>query len=169
MSRKTKERPLTKTESYFTGNHWELPTDIGLVDEAMEQFKKKLIDAGWEEDADWLAVSFSEALINAIVHGNLEIKEKPETETWRDVAIRIQRERPTAKKVFVGFNIIPERISVTVRDEGNGFNVQEVADPTNEEGLFKLSGRGFLSMRINFDSVTHNEKGNEVTMIKIKN
>lgn len=161
------EKPM-ENHDCFSGNQWELPTDIGLIEEAKNQLKNKLIDAGWEEDADWLATSFSEALINSIVHGNLEIKEKSETEDWLEAATRVQRERPTSKKVFVSFNITPEQISITVRDEGNGFKFNDIMNPTSSEGVQKSSGRGFLFMRHFFDSVVHNEKGNEVTMTKTK-
>src|SRR3989344_3882974 len=155
------EKPM-ENHDYFMGNRWELPTDIGLVEETTNQLKKRLIDARWEEDVDLLATSFSEALVNAIVHGNLEIKEKLENESWLDAAIRVQRERSTTKKVFVSFNITPEQISITVRDEGNGFRFNDIINPTSLEGIQKSSGRGFSFMSHFFDSVVHNEKGNEV-------
>ncbi len=167
MSTETPEKIVIKP-NYFEGNHWELPTDIGLVNEAEKKFREKLIVAGWEEDVDWLGTCFSEALINAIVHGNLEIKEKSETESWREIALRVQQEKPSTKKVFVTFNVTPEQISVSIRDEGGGFNVEEVTDSTSKEAIFKSSGRGFSFMRNFFDSVTHNERGNEVTMKKTK-
>ena len=167
MSFETTEKPITEP-NYFEGNQWELPTDIGLVDKAEERFKLRLLEIGWEEDADWLATSFGEALINAIVHGNLGVKEKPEAESWRQTALRVQQEKPSAKKVFVSFSITPERISVTIRDEGDGFVVNEIIDPTKPEVILKPSGRGFPFMRTFFDSVVHNEKGNEVTMEKTK-
>jgi anti-sigma regulatory factor (Ser/Thr protein kinase) len=55
---------------------------------------------------------------------------------------------------------------VTVRDEGKGFDPATVPDPTTESGWVNPSGRGLLLIRTFFDRVTHNPKGNEITMTK---
>jgi len=167
MSFETPEK-FTPNPEYFKGNQWELPTDIDLVNKASEELERRLIEAGWGDDAYPLVTSFSEALINAIVHGNLEIKEKSETESWREAALRVQKEKPSTKKVFVILNVTPEEVAINIRDEGNGFAVKEIIDPTSNDGISKTSGRGFLFMHQDFDSVEHNEKGNEVTMKKTK-
>lgn len=167
MSFETPEKLKAKPD-LFKGNQWELPTDIDLVNKASEELERRLLEAGWGDESYPLVISFSEALINAIVHGNLEIKEKPETESWREVALRVQKETLNTKKIFINLNITSEEISITIKDEGNGFAVKEIADPTGNEGISKTSGRGFLFMHKDFDSVVHNEKGNEVTMKKAK-
>ncbi len=51
-------------------------------------------------------------------------------------------------------------------DEGAGFNVEELPDPTDPESLFKLHGRGILITRMYFDEVIYNGKGNHVTIKK---
>ena len=160
----------TKTElkDNFHGDDWVLSTDIRLVDKAGEVFGEKLAQAGWQDHADfeWFKTGFREALINAIVHGNLEIKNKLEGENWQEAALRVQEESPTQKKVYVSLDIKPDSIIVTIRDEGNGFTTQDLTDPTSEEGVLKPSGRGFTFMKNFFDEVRHNDIGNEVTMIK---
>lgn len=73
-----------------------------------------------------LQIASSEAIVNAIVHGN---KEDP------------------SKKVFTEISYNTSIISVMIKDEGEGFDVDKLPDPTSEENLFKESGRGIFIIR----------------------
>jgi anti-sigma regulatory factor (Ser/Thr protein kinase) len=53
-----------------------------------------------------------------------------------------------------------------IRDEGLGFDVSAVPDPTREENLFRVGGRGLLMIRSSMDIVHHNVCGNQITMVK---
>ena len=53
-----------------------------------------------------------------------------------------------------------------VRDEGPGFDVASLPDPTDPENLTKASGRGVILMRTLMDEVHYSTAGNTVTMIK---
>jgi serine/threonine-protein kinase RsbW len=58
---------------------------------------------------------------------------------------------------------------VSVRDEGEGFDPEEVADPLAPENMLKSSGRGIFFMRSFMDDVRlarHPEGGMEVRMVK---
>lgn len=133
----------------FEGDNWQLPTDIELIEKAVDSFRQRLIKAGWPEDsANDLAVGFDEALANAMIHGN---------------------QRDVGKKVHVEMEIAADKAVIKIRDEGQGFNVEEVADPTNPDAVLKPSGRGILMMRLYYDKVQFNEKGNEITMVKVRN
>ena len=46
-----------------------------------------------------------------------------------------------------------EVFEITVRDHGDGFNVEEIPDPTDPENLLKTNGRGILFMRSFMDKV----------------
>jgi len=156
----------------FPGSHWVLPTDIDLVETTEEAFIKKLEEVGLDRDSDevhYLVVAFREALINAIAHGNLGV-EMPEgtTRTLGELAKEEQTINPTDKKVYVDVEIDAGKISVTIRDEGRGFNWREIPDPTVGDARFKPKGRGMMFMKSLFDSVTYNESGNEVTMVKAR-
>lgn len=158
-----------RKDEIFAGNNWILPTDMNIVPKAEGEFGRRLIDAGWaEEEADWLRVAFREALINAIVHGNLRINDKLETQDWFESANAVLNAQPTGKKVFVTMDVAPDKAKVVVRDEGDGFDHANVTDPTQGPAILESSGRGILFMRNFFDSVTYNDVGNEVTMIKVK-
>ena len=85
----------------------------------------------------------SEAAINAIVHGN---KLDPN------------------KKVIVNADIEGRRIIWTVTDEGDGFDYNNLADPTAPENLESLTGRGVFIIKHLADQTIFNTKGNEVEL-----
>jgi serine/threonine-protein kinase RsbW len=73
-----------------------------------------------------LQIAISEALINAIIHGN---KENPQ------------------KKVFIEITYDENFITVKIKDEGEGFDLNKIPDPTNQENIFKEHGRGLFIMK----------------------
>ena len=85
----------------------------------------------------------SEAAINAIVHGN---KLDP------------------AKKVIINSEIENRRIIWVVTDEGEGFDYNNLADPTAPENIENLTGRGVFIMKHLADQCIFNTKGNEVEL-----
>ena len=60
----------------------------------------------------------------------------------------------------------PDSVLAEVEDEGPGFKPEEVPDPLALENLERSSGRGLFLMRSYMTWVRHNERGNEVTMIR---
>ena len=109
--------------------------------------------AGFDEDAThWVSVAVRESVINAIKHGNHE-------EPGKFVTVEFTfspREAPTE---FV----------VSVRDQGEGFEPEALADPLAPENMLKSSGRGIFFMRSFMDDVRlarHPEGGMEVRMVK---
>ena len=109
--------------------------------------------AAFDEDAiHWVGVAVRESVINAIKHGN--------------------REHPD-KTVFIEFQFAPTdkptELVIQVRDQGEGFEVEEVADPLAPENLLKSSGRGIFFMRSFMDDVRMQrapQGGMEVRMVK---
>ena len=108
---------------------------------------------GLDEDSlHWVGVSIRESVINAIKHGN---------------------RNDATKRVFVEFEItttraVPE-LSIRVRDQGEGFEPEEVADPLAPENLLKSSGRGIFLIRNFMDDVQLQrapEGGMEIRMVK---
>jgi len=159
---------MDNKKELFKGDNWELPTDIDLVEPAEGAFARKLIKADWpESDIFDFQLAFHEALANAIAHGNLGIT-KPEgsNEDIGEIAKREQVAHPTKKKIYISIDMKGKKVTVKIRDEGNGFKLKAVGDPTDSSHLFKTEGRGILFMRAYVDSVVYNKKGNEVTMMK---
>jgi len=90
-----------------------------------------------------MMTSLSEAAINAIVHGN---KLDPN------------------KKVIINAEIEGRRIVWTITDEGEGFNYNNLPDPTAPENIENLTGRGVFIMKHLADQCIFNAKGNEIEL-----
>lgn len=117
-------------------------------------------------------VGLAEMLTNAIEHGNLAMTgdekfEATDNGTYYDlIAERLNDERYKSRHAFFTYSLNSECMVLTLEDEGDGFDVNSLPDPTDPEGLLKLHGRGILITRMYFDEVNYNEKGNKVTLIK---
>ena len=85
----------------------------------------------------------NEIAINAIVHGN---------------------KLDETKKVIVNADVDPKRVIWTITDEGAGFDYDHLPDPTAEENLENLTGRGVFIVKQLADQCVFNTKGNEVEL-----
>ena len=110
-------------------------------------------DIGLDADSlHWVGVAIRESVINAIKHGN---------------------RNDTAKRVFVEFETatkmdVPE-LAIRIRDQGEGFDPEKVANPLDAENLLKSSGRGIFLIRNFMDDVQLQrapEGGMEIRMVK---
>lgn len=105
--------------------------------------------AGFDEDDQHkIGMSVREGVINAYRYGN-----------------RTQRN----KKIFLTFELAPDKLVIHVLDQGSGFDLADVADPLAEENLLKTSGRGIFLMRAFMDEFTvvrGRQGGAEVVMAK---
>ena len=85
----------------------------------------------------------NEAVINAIIHGN---KLDPK------------------KTVIINAEVEPKRIVWTITDEGDGFDYNNLADPTAPDRLEELTGRGVFILKHLADQCIFNTSGNEVEL-----
>ena len=110
-------------------------------------------NTGLDEDAlHWVSVAIRESVVNAIKHGN-------RNDAAKHVFVELQTYREGATS----------ELSIKVRDQGAGFDPEEVADPLCEENLLRASGRGIFLIRNFMDDVRLQrapEGGMEVLMIK---
>jgi CheY-like chemotaxis protein/anti-sigma regulatory factor (Ser/Thr protein kinase) len=149
-----------------------IENDPGLVSPLIAQFRDELIAIGVcdTNDATRVGIALEEALLNAIYHGNLEISSKlKENGDGPFHALARQRRtepRHAARRVSVSARITPERAVYRIADEGPGFDVSSLPDPTDLEFLERPSGRGLLLMRAFMDDVRYNASGNQVTLVK---
>jgi serine/threonine-protein kinase RsbW len=105
-----------------------------------------------DESIHWVGVAIRESVINAIRHGN---------------------RNDESKHVFVEFGSAPSGevpgLTVRVRDQGEGFDPESVANPLEPDNLLKSSGRGIFLIRSFMDEVRLQrapEGGMEVRMVK---
>ncbi|MEZ5942039.1 MAG: ATP-binding protein [Planctomycetaceae bacterium] len=116
-----------------------------------------------------LAVALEEALVNAIVHGNLEVSSKlrelGDDSYEKLIAQRQQDPEFSRRRVHLSCNMAEGEVTFTIRDQGKGFDVSSLPDPTDPESLERPCGRGLLLMRSFMNEVTYNDVGNEVCMV----
>ncbi len=158
---------LTKQESYFVlGNDTSLiPPLVGYIEDCLTRLK--LSDSG---GLILLGVAMHEAMTNAIMHGNLELssalKEQDDKEFFQQAQARRKMEPYKDRKVQVEVKLTREEAVFVIRDEGKGFDPAILPDPTDPANLGRVHGRGLLLIQTFMDNVSHNSKGNEITMIK---
>ena len=101
-----------------------------------------------EDKLNGLLISVTEAVTNAIKHGNNSDKNK---------------------SVFIQVDSNEEFLIIKVKDQGKGFDPLEIPDPTQPDNLLKDSGRGIYLMKIYMDEIEFNptENGTE-TILKMK-
>lgn len=90
--------------------------------------------AGLNEDqSDNMAIAITEMVNNAILHGN---------------------KQDSSKMVTVEAVYFDDRVQVSIQDEGDGFDPEEVDDPLQPENLWKQSGRGIFLVKEFVSEVT---------------
>ncbi len=98
-----------------------------------------------ESDRFALKLSLEEALTNAIKHGN---------------------RYDADKTVQVSFLFDDDSVTITVRDQGQGFNPDQIPDCRLDENLEKISGRGIMLIHAYMSDVKFSNGGRCVTMVK---
>jgi serine/threonine-protein kinase RsbW len=128
--------------------HWELflRSEVSaispFVDTLMHLIRKGRCVPENEEDIE---IVLHEALTNAVIHGNHEDR---------------------GKQVFVSCCCGTDEVSIVIRDEGLGFDIGEVPDPTAPENIKSSHGRGIYLMKTLMDEVRFEQGGAIVYMRK---
>jgi serine/threonine-protein kinase RsbW len=91
-----------------------------------------------------ILIALTEAVNNAIQHGNRNDKEK------------LVRLTCCAGK---------EELYFTIEDQGSGFDFNDLPDPTSGENLLKPEGRGIFLMKELSDVLRYDNQGKKVEMI----
>ena len=90
-----------------------------------------------------ILIALTEAVNNAITHGN---KLNPD------------------KKVNLNMETTTKDVQFTIKDEGAGFDYNNIPDPTLPENIEKLSGRGVFLMKSLADDVVFEENGSTIKL-----
>ena len=109
--------------------------------------------------------------MNAIDHGNLELsselREDGSGDSYRQIGDeRIALEPYASRRVTLRALLTEDEIRYVITDEGRGFDPSTLPDPRDPENLLRPHGRGMMLIQNFMDSVSHNENGTEITMIK---
>lgn len=123
-----------------------IPSRIADAHKLQQTVMAEVGAAGFSDEAVFaVRLALDEALSNAVRHGN-----------------RLD----ASKHVTVHYAVTPQRVCITVEDEGPGFDPNVVPDPTCDENLDRPHGRGLMLMRAYMTDVQYNPQGNRVTMVK---
>src|SRR3990172_2091082 len=125
-----------------------VPSNLDYLAEVDKFVEKRLKKSGLTKSqlAD-IAISVTEAVTNAMLHGN---------------------KNDSKKKVRVDLDIKPSEVTITIQDQGNGFDPDKVPNPTEGE-LIKVAGRGVFIYKALMDKVEFfikPHKGSTVKMVK---
>jgi serine/threonine-protein kinase RsbW len=132
-----------------TGVDTFLESSLQSVDGAEQMALEVARQVGFPEDElHKISMAVREAVVNAVVHGN----------------------RYNAnKRVHLEVAGEPDRMTVIVTDEGDGFDPSTLPDPLAEENLLHQSGRGILLIRAfvdEFSAAPASPAGTAVRMVK---
>jgi len=100
-----------------------------------------------DHDLFGVRLALEEALVNAIKHGN---------------------GMDPGKQVHIDCSFSDDRVTIVIEDEGPGFDVLAVPDPTIEENLDKPGGRGIMLMRSFMNHIEYNDTGNRLLLEKVR-
>jgi serine/threonine-protein kinase RsbW len=126
-----------------------LDSSLDSVDSAEQLVLDVARKAGFqEEDLHKIGMAVRESMVNAVVHGN---------------------QYSAHKKVRVSVSKGQDRLTVTISDQGKGFELEALPDPLSEDNLLRNSGRGIFLIRAFMDELNVRRltpAGTEVTLTK---
>jgi serine/threonine-protein kinase RsbW len=126
-----------------------LESKLESVDHAEQTVLREAEVLGFDEDdLHRIGISVRECMVNAVVHGN---------------------RYNARKKVHLKVSRAPDRLTVWVADEGEGFDPATLPDPLAGDNLLRQSGRGVLMMQAfmdEFQICPRAPQGTEVKMVK---
>lgn len=123
-----------------------IPNDTAEAREVQERIVGLMEQNAWPmRECFGVRLALEEALVNAIKHGN--------------------RMEPD-KKVYISCLLTSDEVTIVIEDQGEGFKLEEVPDPTEDDNLEKPGGRGIMLIRSFMNGVSYNERGNRLTMSK---
>jgi serine/threonine-protein kinase RsbW len=129
----------------------ELESTLESVDSAEQIVLAEAQTLGLDDDDLYrVGIAIRECMVNAVVHGN---------------------RYNSRKKVHLKVERTADRLTIVVRDEGEGFDPNAVPDPLAGENLLRGSGRGVMLMQSFMDEFQISQgqpQGTEVKMVKYK-
>ena len=124
-------------------------SSLDSVDSAEETVMREAQEMGFDEDDQHrIGMSVRECMVNAVVHGN---------------------RYNARKKVRLAVSRTPERLEISIGDEGENFDPSKIPNPLADENLLRHSGRGLLLMQAFMDEFQVRPRdplGTEVRLVK---
>ena len=153
---------------------WELGNDLAEITPVVSLLEMRLARFAIDDTSRiQVSVALREAIVNAMLHGNLELASSLKEED-PDAQDKLASERRAqdpykGRKVRVTVTETNDAVSYMVSDDGAGFDLTSVRDPLDLENLERTSGRGLFLIRTFMDEVKHTNGGKTITMVKRRN
>lgn len=129
-----------------TENQISIPSSLDYLKDVDDFVEKKLKKCGLSEsDLADVAISVTEAVTNAVIHGN---------------------KNDLQKRVTIILEIKKPDITVWVKDQGNGFDPGSVPSPVENNNVLKKVGRGIFILKSLMDEVDFTIEPGEGTVVK---
>jgi len=126
-----------------------IPSILDKISE-VESFTEKITNEMdfSQEEKDSIAIAVTEMANNAILHGN---------------------KKDQQKKVVIRYQLTQTSLTVTIKDEGAGFNPDTINNPLAPENLLKESGRGVFIVKALMDKLSYHFDGTGTMVTLVKN
>lgn len=118
------------------------PSNVALVESFVQKISRQY---GISPDLHGnILISLTEAVTNAIIHGN---------------------KKDSNKTVEIKLSKLGNKIAIRVSDEGTGFDYRNLPDPTQPENITKIGGRGVFLMHQLSDRLSFHNNGSTIEML----
>jgi serine/threonine-protein kinase RsbW len=145
------QRNVESIQPYLTQQcQFVLPSRKDLLEQVAGTIAELAKIAGFHEKlvAMNIPLTIDELFLNAVIYGNKEIE---------------------SKTVTVNVVLDPEKISIEITDQGEGFDWQRVLDRNSPADLENEGGRGIFLVKHYVDQLQYNKIGNSVSVIINRN
>jgi CheY-like chemotaxis protein/anti-sigma regulatory factor (Ser/Thr protein kinase) len=162
-------RCMIRRESVFV-----LENDPDLLSSLMKLLGEDLAGMGFWDRTGVLQVTIAlqEALVNAMLHGNLEVgteHRQVDERIFDDLALERRHSEPfCSRRIRVHVQLDLNAARFVVSDDGRGFDTTLFNRPVDAEDLSRIGGRGLILIRTFMDEVGFNSSGSQISMIKYR-
>ena len=168
------DRAQVRVRKFLVGQEldFQIDNDPELISPLVQSLQDAALEMGIVDEYDRirLGVALQEALVNACFHGNLEVSSclrESDHRAYYDLARQRAGESPYRERTIrVSARIAPDSATYVIEDEGPGFDLARLPDPTDPTNLERPCGRGLLLMQTFMDQVQYSPRGNQVTLVK---
>ena len=166
---------IDKTVSKYQKSHFLnllFPTNFEIIPSIVNLLVSETDGILSEEKQLDIRLGLSELLLNSVEHGNLYITfyEKSDAilnDSLQDLYnLRMSIPELNKRMVDVRFTFKQNICEWVITDQGRGFDFKAIPDPSSEEGLLRLHGRGIFICKFQFDEMEYLGCGNQVKVIK---
>jgi anti-sigma regulatory factor (Ser/Thr protein kinase) len=162
-------KPLT-VDSWVSSHQTTLtvPSDLEWMDRILQHLQMRAVELVVcdHKNSTRIRIALHEALTNAVVHGSFEIsstlKEGDGSRFAKALAKKSADHHYASRNIIVQFDYRKTQSRWIITDEGNGFDVDRITKPDDDdEPSFLMSGRGLPMMRAFMDDVQYKLGGRQ--------